>query len=76
MFIVIEIQSTDTTSSVLTYPYEDGAIAENKYHTVLAAAATSSVPVHTALMINEMGTCIKSEHYRHLIPEPEEDNNE
>lgn len=66
MFIVIEIQQTaEDQVSVLTSTYEDGADAENKYHTILAYAAKSSVMVHTAAMLNETGTLIKKEFYSH-----------
>lgn len=66
MFIVLELQQTAADKvSVLTYPYADGSVAENKYHTILAAAATSSVPVHAAAMLNEMGALIKHEYYVH-----------
>lgn len=65
MYIVLEIQSTDNSSSVIANTYEDGAEAENKYHTILAYAAKSDVPVHSAVMFNEMGTHIKNEYYVH-----------
>lgn len=71
MFIVLEIQSTAESSSVITNTYQDGADAENKYHTILAYAAKSQVPVHSAVMLNEMGTQIKNEYYIHR-QEPEE----
>ena len=68
MFIVLEIQS----GSVIASTYEDGADAENKYHTILAYAAKSQVPVHAAAMLNENGALIKHEYYVHTTEEVEE----
>lgn len=71
MFIVLEIQkqidtqTTEETASVVSFIYSDRSTAENKYHTVLAYAAVSSVPVHSAIMIDEFGTVIKIESYTH-----------
>lgn len=73
MYIVLEIQSTGNTSSVLSFTFEDGAEAENKYHTILAYAAKSSVPIHSAVMLNEMGTYIKNEYYLHQQNEEVQD---
>ena len=65
MFIVLEIQSTDSATSILPFTYEDGNQAENKYHTILAYAATSEVPIHSAVLMNEVGTVLKKEYYTH-----------
>lgn len=65
LYIVVEIQAQEDTAATLTNVYTDKYAAENKYHTVLAAAAVSSVPVHTVTMINEFGFVIKSEYYKH-----------
>lgn len=73
MFIVLEIQNQPESTAVLVNTYEDGYVAENKYHTILAAAATSSVPIHTAVLMNEVGNVLKSEHYAHRIEEVTED---
>lgn len=64
MFIVVEIQ-TDKTSAILATAYEDMLEAENKYHTVLAAASISSVPVHSCSMLTEDGELIKHDSYDH-----------
>lgn len=65
MYIVIEIQATDTTASTLVNSYSDRSLAEQKYHNVLAAAAVSNVPVHSAVMLTSDGTRVKGEVYRH-----------
>ena len=64
MFIVIELQKSDTLA-VLSDTYETRNQAEQKYHTVLAYAAVSNVPKHSAVLLNEDGTYIKSESFEH-----------
>lgn len=64
MYIVIELQ-TDKTSSVLATAYADRFEAESKYHTILAAAAKSQVPIHSAAMLTEEGELIKHDSYDH-----------
>jgi hypothetical protein len=71
MFVVLEIQNNGSTVGVIANVYEDGASAENKYHTVLAYAAKSDLLTHAAVMLNETGSEIKHEFYRHLPPPPE-----
>ena len=65
LYIVIEIQAQEDTAATLTNVYTDKTAAENKYHTILASAAISNVPVHSATMMNELGFVIKSEYYKH-----------
>ena len=47
--------------------------AEAKYHEVLAAAAISELPQHSASLLTSDGRCIMNQCYRHEIetPEPE-----
>lgn len=64
--IILEIQhSNDGTNSTLVNSYTDQATAEQKYHTVLAAAAVSAVDVHSAVMMDDTGNRIKGETYYH-----------
>lgn len=72
MYIVIEIQTGDKVATLVN-AYEDRNAAENKYHTILSAAAVSEVPKHAAVMLTEEGTRLKSECYIHEQPEPEEE---
>ena len=65
VYIVIEIQSDGSNASTLVTAYEDRNAAENKYHTVLAAAAVSAVPKHSAVMLTDDGTRVKGETYYH-----------
>lgn len=68
MYIVIEIQ-TSTTVATLVNAYEDRNQAESKYHQILTAAALSSVPKHSAVLMNDEGQTIKSETYIHEVTE-------
>lgn len=63
MFIVIEIQNTAT----LVNTYSTRNEAENKYHTILAYAAISSVEKHSAVMLTNDGEFIKSECFEHEV---------
>lgn len=47
--------------------------AEAKYHQVLAAAAVSELPQHSASLLTSDGRCLMNQCYRHEIevPEPE-----
>ena len=71
MFIVIEIQK-DVTAATLVSTHDTRNEAENKYHTVLAYAAVSSLPKHSAVLMDENGITLKQESYFHEAEEPEE----
>ena len=63
-FIVIELQTTETTSA-LNYVFADRLQAEQKYHEILSYAAVSTVPIHGAVMLTSEGVMINSEYYDH-----------
>lgn len=65
MFIVTEIQTASDQTSTITNQFATLNEADNKYHTILAAAAVSNVEVHAAIMYTNSGNYIKSEYYRH-----------
>ena len=67
MYIIQEIQ-TDNGQTALVTPVTktDKNEAESVFHTALAAAAISSVDVHTVIMYDEHGNVIKKEFYEHL----------
>ena len=64
MYIVIELQTT-TSTAVLTSTYDDLAKAYQKFYTILAAAAVSSVPCHTAVILTETGQVVESKTFAH-----------
>lgn len=45
--------------------------AESKYHEVLAAAAISQLPQHSATLLTSDGRCIMNQCYKHEVVQPE-----
>ena len=66
MYLVIELQTDNEgkTAHIAT-GYEDKNKAESKFHTILASASESNVPIHAASIMNERGEVERSEFYRH-----------
>ena len=64
-YIVIEAQTNNGTTALLTSVHATQNEAESKYHLVLSAAAVSTVEKHSATMIDETGYCLKSQCYEH-----------
>ena len=72
MYLVLETQTAaNGTVATLIDQFADRNAAENKYHLILASAAISQIPIHTAFMLTDEGFTIKSETYRH-DPQPVE----
>jgi len=65
MYIVIELQTNNGKTANIVNAYADLNTAFNKYHSILAAAAVSTVEVHTAVILNEVGNTIASGHFAH-----------
>ena len=56
-YVVVEIQkNAQGQISNLVTAYDDKAAAESHYHTILAAAALATIPIHGAVIIDE--TCM------------------
>lgn len=71
-YLVIEIQNNaDGTSGNLIYEYDDRNEAYAKYHTVLAAAATSHVLIHTCTILTREGAQLAAESFTHPVPTEE-----
>lgn len=71
-YIVIEIQTNaDGTVGNLVYSYTDRNEAERQYHLILASAAVSELPAHSAVMLTNDGRCIMSQCYKHAVAVPE-----
>ncbi len=72
-YIVIELQRSDSgTVATISTTYEDYWAAQNKYHTVLSAAALSALPVHTAMIVSPFGDTIDKQCYNRMVQEVEE----
>lgn len=76
MFIVIEIQKDLEGHGTIVEPiptFSGRLEAESCWHSKLASAAISSVPVHTVRVEDDDGNTIRTETYLHRPqPEPEE----
>ena len=71
-YIVLEIQTyADGNVGTLISSYDDRNAAESKYHTVLAAAAISQIPLHSAVILTNEGYILESRNYTYTAPEPE-----
>lgn len=67
MFILIELQKNgDQTALVPARTYTNKLEAESAYFTTLAAAAISTVEVHTVLLIDDHGNTVRRDFYEHL----------
>ena len=66
MYIVIELQKSGNELSNIVTTFDNLNEADNKYHTILAAAAISNVERHAASMLSDEGYCIKAEYYDHI----------
>ena len=65
-YIVIEIQTNaDGSVGTLLTAYDRREEAESKYHTVLAAAARSELPMHSAVILTNDGLMFARESYEH-----------
>ena len=67
-YLVIEIQkNTDGVVGNFVWTYTNINEAESKFHSVLASAAISTLPVHSCALLNESGFVIKSQSYNHEV---------
>ena len=66
MYIVLEIQTSGTVGTLVS-SYENREQAESAYHTILAAAALSSLPCHAAVLLTEQGGILASAYYEHEV---------
>ena len=65
-YLVIEIQTNaDGKIGILTFFFDDCNEAESKYHSVLAAAAISALPMHTCDLIQADGILLARQCYVH-----------
>lgn len=72
MYLVIEIQTNaDGTIGTIITQHATQNEAESKYHTVLAAAALSHLPVHAAVLCTNYGSVLMAQHYTYEEPSPE-----
>lgn len=65
MYIVIEMQATNGTTSTITTTYADLNTAYNKFYTILAAAAVSQVDIHSAMIITPQADLVVTKFFDH-----------
>lgn len=65
-YIVVELQM-DTNGNVanIVTSHDDLPHAESTYHSILAAAAISDIPKHSATIISEEGFNVKNQCFVH-----------
>ena len=65
-YLVTEIQKFEGGAMATpSWAFDTLASAEGKFHTVLAAAAGSALPVHAAILFTEEGFPLRHECYKH-----------
>lgn len=76
MIIVQEIQTNNGQTALLPpQTFADRLAADSAFHSMLAAAAISTVNIHTVMMFDELGVVIRREYYEHPTVIVETDNN-
>ena len=66
MYIVLEIQTNiDDSIGTIINTYTRRENAESRYHEVLMYAALSSLPVHSAVLLDNKGSYLKNETFIH-----------
>ena len=64
MYLVVELQTNDQgVTAFLTDIKPTRQTANQKYHTILASASVSGLPIHSACIIDPTGRCLVSECY-------------
>ena len=72
-YIVTEIQTNiDGTVGTLLNAYDSRNQAESQFHTVMAAAAISALPIHACTIVTNEGFTVNSGCYHHDEPAPVE----
>jgi len=65
-YTVTEMQtSADGVTGIINTTYKDYNTACNKFFTVMAAAATSTVYSHVGMIVRSDGAVLKVEHFEH-----------
>jgi hypothetical protein len=64
---VIELQTNGETTAHIVTTETDQPHAEQKFHTVMAAAAVSNVDIHACVILNEFGAIVQQGYYSHGV---------
>lgn len=75
MYIVLEVQKNLDGTGAIVAPiptFNDKLEAESCFHSKLASAAISEVPIHTIILLDDDANTIRRETYLHKVEtEPE-----
>lgn len=72
-YVVVEIQTNhDGTIGNLVTAYDDRNSAESAFHSILASAAISSLPLHAAVLLTSAGSLLDTRCYDHQSVDEEE----
>lgn len=67
-YVVIEIQTmADGQVGTLITHYDNVLEAESAYHSKLASAAISDLPVHAVTMLTDDGSYVQHQSYKHGV---------
>lgn len=70
MYIILEIQkNANGTVGELVFKKPTIEEAQSQFHTVMAAAAVSQCPAHSAVLLDDEGGVLRSECFTHSQPE-------
>lgn len=67
MYLVIELQTTNSQTFHLVNQYETLALAEQQYYLILSHAAVSELDVHAAVLMDSSGFVLKNDVYDRRI---------
>lgn len=65
-YVVVEMQTgQDGKVACLVTSYDDRLQAESAWHSVMAAAAIGTLPVHAAVLLDNLGAELLTARYEH-----------
>jgi len=67
MYIVIELQTTNGQTANIVQTKDTKEEAMSAFHTIMAAAAISSVEYHACIVADRTGRVLARECYEHII---------
>ena len=71
-YYVLEIQTNEDSSGVISFGYAEKGDAEGKYLALRDSARQSNVLVHTVMWIDNKGNTIEKKEYVHPVTAPAE----
>ena len=66
-YITIELQTNNGQTANIVTAYDNLPQAQNKYFTILAAAALSNIQQHAAVILDETGMLVAQQCFTHEV---------